>query len=54
MEDKKSIEIIMNESGFIKTTRWYAGKIYVEYLKDGICIDEDDITFDGLQKMRKD
>ena len=47
------IEKIMIESGFLRTTRWYAGRTYVEYLKEGICIDEDDITFDGLQKLRE-
>ena len=39
----KKLEQIMKESGWIRTSRINAGKEYIEWIKDGFMIDEDDI-----------
>jgi len=44
MTSTKKIEEIMKESGWSRSERKNCGKIYVEYRKDGLVIDEDDIS----------
>jgi len=39
-----TIEQIMKQGGWLRTTRSNAGKVYVEYIKDGWLIDEGDIV----------
>ena len=42
-EKDKTLDEIMKESGWIKTTRVNAGKEYLEWIKEGFLIDETDI-----------
>jgi hypothetical protein len=38
-----TLEEVMKESGWVRTERENAGKVYVEYIKNGFIIDEEDI-----------
>lgn len=43
----EKLEEIMKKSGWLKTERVNAGKVYVEFHREGFVIDEEDIMEEG-------